>query len=87
MPAQIRPGVNGSDAPLGLYGAAWASFYRAEYSNGQGDSSVNYYDIGLIRVVPLAGSPLPYSSYLGYKHDCGTKVSALARRSHAPVRM
>ncbi len=77
---QIRPGLNGSTAPFGRYNALWISFYRAEYSTGQGDSSVNYFDIGMIRVLFTALVSLPYHSYLGYKYDCST-VSCEAKRN------
>ncbi|GFR39709.1 hypothetical protein Agub_g188 [Astrephomene gubernaculifera] len=72
---QIRPGMDGQDVPYGTYQALFTSWYRGEFAIGEQPSSVNYYDIGMIRVAQLSPDyPLPYHSYMGYKYDCSKSL-------------
>lgn len=60
------------------------SFYRSEYVNGQGVSSVNYYDIAMLRVLKTSDL-LPYHSYVGVKYDCGKVSTVCGRRGLCPA--
>ncbi|KAG2493103.1 hypothetical protein HYH03_008766 [Edaphochlamys debaryana] len=74
-PVDIRPGVYNYTQPFGNLTALFATWYRQEWSVGLQTESVNYYDIGMIRVNPSSASgALPYHSFLGYKYDCGKKL-------------
>ncbi|GLI60548.1 hypothetical protein VaNZ11_002705 [Volvox africanus] len=72
---KIRPGMDGLATPFGTYQALFVSWYRAEFLWGNQPTSVNYYDIAMIRADRFSpDSVLPYHSYMGVKYDCSKRL-------------
>ncbi|GIM06536.1 hypothetical protein Vretimale_10831 [Volvox reticuliferus] len=72
---KIRPGMDGLTTPFGTYQALFVSWYRAEFLRGNQPTSVNYYDIAMIRADRFSpDSILPYHSYMGVKYDCSKRL-------------